>query len=218
MTIPLLLLAAAFLLILANGFFVAAEFGLVTVERPDAERAAADGDRRARTRRRRPAGAVLPALRHPARHHHHLPGRRHARRARARRAAGRPAAPRPACPRAPSPASPWSSACCWPPPSRWSIGELVPEELGDLPAAAGRPVRRRPAARLHRRSSGPVIAAAQHRRQPPRARAWAWSPPRSWPPPAPPANWSRSPGTPPRPAPWSRTPPTCSSAPSRWAS
>ncbi|MDT9699430.1 hemolysin family protein [Streptomyces sp. P17] len=49
MTIPLLLLAAAFLLILANGFFVAAEFGLVTVERPEAERAAAEGDRRART-------------------------------------------------------------------------------------------------------------------------------------------------------------------------
>ncbi|MFE1751974.1 hemolysin family protein [Streptomyces anandii] len=49
MTIPLLLLAAAFLLILANGFFVAAEFGLVTVERPDAEKAAADGDKRART-------------------------------------------------------------------------------------------------------------------------------------------------------------------------
>ncbi|OKJ27914.1 hemolysin family protein [Streptomyces sp. CB01580] len=49
MTIPLLLLSAAFLLILANGFFVAAEFGLVTVQRPDAERAAAEGDRRART-------------------------------------------------------------------------------------------------------------------------------------------------------------------------
>ncbi|GAA2978867.1 hemolysin family protein [Streptomyces fulvorobeus] len=49
MTTPLLLLAAAFLLILANGFFVAAEFGLVTVERADAERAAAEGDRRART-------------------------------------------------------------------------------------------------------------------------------------------------------------------------
>ncbi|MEV6582033.1 hemolysin family protein [Streptomyces sp. NPDC051582] len=49
MTIPLLLLVAAFALILANGFFVAAEFGLVTVERPEAERAAADGDRRART-------------------------------------------------------------------------------------------------------------------------------------------------------------------------
>ena len=49
MTTPLLLLCAAFLLILANGFFVAAEFGLVTVERPDAERAAAEGDRRART-------------------------------------------------------------------------------------------------------------------------------------------------------------------------
>ncbi|MFF3349952.1 hemolysin family protein [Streptomyces sp. NPDC002779] len=49
MTTPLLLLAAAFLLILANGFFVAAEFGLVTVQRPDAEKAAAEGDRRART-------------------------------------------------------------------------------------------------------------------------------------------------------------------------
>ncbi|ALO07030.1 Hemolysin [Streptomyces venezuelae] len=49
MIISLLLLAAAFLLILANGFFVAAEFGLVTVERAEAERAAAAGDRRART-------------------------------------------------------------------------------------------------------------------------------------------------------------------------
>ncbi|CAL9577664.1 hypothetical protein SUDANB6_04999 [Streptomyces sp. enrichment culture] len=47
MITPLLLLAAAFLLILANGFFVAAEFGLVTVERAEAERAAAEGDRRA---------------------------------------------------------------------------------------------------------------------------------------------------------------------------
>ncbi|KAF4407739.1 hemolysin family protein [Streptomyces lycii] len=49
MIVPLLLLAAALLLVLANGFFVAAEFGLVTVDRPEAERAAADGDRRART-------------------------------------------------------------------------------------------------------------------------------------------------------------------------
>ncbi|MGW1228424.1 hemolysin family protein [Streptomyces sp. NPDC001515] len=49
MTTPLLLLCAAFLLILANGFFVAAEFGLVTVERADAESAATRGDRRART-------------------------------------------------------------------------------------------------------------------------------------------------------------------------
>ncbi|MEU8571553.1 hemolysin family protein, partial [Streptomyces pathocidini] len=49
MTIPLLLLAAALLLILANGFFVAAEFGLVAVERPEAEQAAAQGDHRART-------------------------------------------------------------------------------------------------------------------------------------------------------------------------
>jgi CBS domain containing-hemolysin-like protein len=44
----LLMLAAAFLLILANGFFVAAEFSLVTVERPAAEKAAGAGDRRAR--------------------------------------------------------------------------------------------------------------------------------------------------------------------------
>jgi CBS domain containing-hemolysin-like protein len=49
MSTSLLLLAAAFVLILANGFFVAAEFGLVTVERPAAERAAAEGDRRARS-------------------------------------------------------------------------------------------------------------------------------------------------------------------------
>src|SRR3954452_7172743 len=47
MTTPLLLLAAAFVLILANGFFVAAEFGLVTVEATDAEKAAAEGDKRA---------------------------------------------------------------------------------------------------------------------------------------------------------------------------
>lgn len=43
-----LLLALAVLLILANGFFVAAEFALVTVERGTAERAASGGDRRAR--------------------------------------------------------------------------------------------------------------------------------------------------------------------------
>jgi CBS domain containing-hemolysin-like protein len=49
MKTSLLPLAAAFVLILANGFFVAAEFGLVTVERPAAERAAAEGDRRARS-------------------------------------------------------------------------------------------------------------------------------------------------------------------------
>ncbi|MDI6411256.1 hemolysin family protein [Streptomyces albus] len=55
MTLPLLLLGVAFLLILANGFFVAAEFGLVTVEKPEAERAAAQGDRKAR--------AVVRALR-----------------------------------------------------------------------------------------------------------------------------------------------------------
>ncbi|MBO8199950.1 HlyC/CorC family transporter [Streptomyces smyrnaeus] len=55
MTLPLLLLGVAFALVLANGFFVAAEFGLVTVEKPEAERAAAQGDRKAR--------AVVRALR-----------------------------------------------------------------------------------------------------------------------------------------------------------
>ena len=54
MTVDLLLLGAAFLLILANGFFVAAEFGLVTVDRSAAERAAARGDRR--------SGSVVTAL------------------------------------------------------------------------------------------------------------------------------------------------------------
>ncbi|GAA4875895.1 hemolysin family protein [Kitasatospora terrestris] len=44
-----LLLAAAMLLILANGLFVAAEFAFVTVERGTVERAAASGDRRARS-------------------------------------------------------------------------------------------------------------------------------------------------------------------------
>uniref|UniRef100_UPI0015F0EB36 CNNM domain-containing protein n=1 Tax=Streptomyces phytophilus TaxID=722715 RepID=UPI0015F0EB36 len=47
MITSLALLGLAFLLVLANGFFVAAEFGLVAVERPQAERAAAAGDRRA---------------------------------------------------------------------------------------------------------------------------------------------------------------------------
>lgn len=56
MTVPLLLLAAAALLILVNGFFVATEFGLVAVDRPTVERVAEEGDRR--------AASVLRALRH----------------------------------------------------------------------------------------------------------------------------------------------------------
>lgn len=51
----LLLLGLAFLLIGGNGFFVAAEFGLVTVDRGAVEHAAEHGDRRARS--------VLAALR-----------------------------------------------------------------------------------------------------------------------------------------------------------
>ncbi|MEU9131259.1 hemolysin family protein [Kitasatospora sp. NPDC048540] len=48
MTTAWLMLAAAVLLILANGLFVAAEFAFVTVERGEVERAAAGGDRRAK--------------------------------------------------------------------------------------------------------------------------------------------------------------------------
>ncbi|WP_371501580.1 hemolysin family protein [Kitasatospora sp. NBC_00374] len=55
MTTAWLMLAAAVLLILANGLFVAAEFAFVTVERGEVERAAAAGDRR--------AAGVLKALR-----------------------------------------------------------------------------------------------------------------------------------------------------------
>ncbi|GAA0685988.1 CNNM domain-containing protein [Kitasatospora atroaurantiaca] len=47
MITAVLLLIAAFLLILANGLFVAAEFALVTVDRGAVERAAAAGDRKA---------------------------------------------------------------------------------------------------------------------------------------------------------------------------
>ena len=47
MTSAWLLLGVALLLILANGLFVAAEFALVTVDRGEAARAAAGGDRRA---------------------------------------------------------------------------------------------------------------------------------------------------------------------------
>ncbi len=47
MITELLLLAAALLLILACGVFVAAEFAFVTVDRTDVERAAAEGSRRA---------------------------------------------------------------------------------------------------------------------------------------------------------------------------
>ncbi|GAA1933163.1 hemolysin family protein [Kitasatospora viridis] len=47
MTTAWLLLAAALLLILANGLFVAAEFSFVTVDRGAVDRAARDGDRRA---------------------------------------------------------------------------------------------------------------------------------------------------------------------------
>ena len=158
MTIPLLLLAAAFLLILANGFFVAAEFGLVTVERPDAERAAAEGDRRARTRRRARCGSCPSSSPAPS-----------------------SASPSPPSSSACSP-NRRSPSCSTGPLTATGLPEGAvsgvavvdrhaarlrrpdgdrrarPQELGGLPAAAGRPLRRRPAARLLPRSSGPVIA------------------------------------------------------------
>lgn len=112
------MLAAAFLLILANGFFVAAEFGLVTVERPDAEKAAADGDPRART--------VVESLKELS---FQLSGTQLgititslvvgmlAEPALAELLRGPFAAL--GVPEGPRPASRWSSACCWPPRSRW---------------------------------------------------------------------------------------------------
>lgn len=118
MTTPLLLLGAAFVLILANGFFVAAEFGLVTVERPDAEKAAAEGDRRARTvveslkelsfqLSGTQLGITITSL---------VVGMLAGRRSRSCCTAR---SPRSASPKAPRPVSPWSSACCWRPPCRW---------------------------------------------------------------------------------------------------
>ena len=153
MSTSLLLLAAALVLILANGFFVAAEFGLVTVERPAAERAAAAGDRGPARRRRRPAQTLLPALRRPARHHRHLAGRRHARRA--RRSPTLLAGP---LERAGLPDGAASGVAV-------VLGMLSPrrpdgdrragaQELGGLPPAGRRPGGRGPAARLHRAPSG----------------------------------------------------------------
>ena len=142
MTVPLLLLAAAFVLILANGFFVAAEFGLVTVERPDAERAAADGDRRARTvveslkelsfqLSGTQLGITITSL-----------GGRHARRARAGRAAVRPAdGHRPARGRRLRRRRGRRHAAGLRRPD--GDRRAGAQELGGLPAAAGRPLRRR---------------------------------------------------------------------------
>ena len=118
MTTPLLLLGAAFLLILANGFFVAAEFGLVTVEATDAEKAAAEGDRRAHRvveslkelsfqLSGTQLGITITSL---------VVGMLANRRSPSCWAAR---SPRSASPRARCPVWPWSSACCWPRPCRW---------------------------------------------------------------------------------------------------
>src|SRR3954467_1665752 len=136
MTTPLLLLGAAFLLILANGFFVAAEFGLVTVERPDAEKAAAEGDKRALTVVESLkelsfqlsgtqlgitiTSLVVGMLAEPA-----LAGLLHA----PFTAVGVPDGALPGRAGAPGRGSPaWalSSACCWPAPCRWGSGNWCP--------------------------------------------------------------------------------------------
>ncbi|CAM5239840.1 hypothetical protein SCALM49S_07461 [Streptomyces californicus] len=153
MTTPLLLLAAAFLLILADGFFVAAEFGLVTVDRPDAERAAAEGDRRARTvvhalrelsfqLSRTQLGITLTSLvvgmlAEPA----------------LAQLLACTSPPPPGSPRAPCPASASSSACCWPRPSRWSSANSCPR-TGRSPGRS-----RWPASSPDRRPASPPCCA-----------------------------------------------------------
>ena len=133
-----LLLLVALLLSLACGAFVAAEFSLTTVERGELERAV--GARRA-GRGGRPEGRTepdLPALRRPARHHRHQPGRRHALRAVDRQADRGPAGGARAsrARRASSLALVLGTALSTV--FLMVVGELVPEELGDLLAAGRR--------------------------------------------------------------------------------
>ena len=120
-------------------------------------------------RRRRPQGAVLPALRHPARHHHHLARRRHARRTGARAAARGPASRRPACPEGAVPGVSVVVGMLLASAVQMVIGELVPKNW-----AVSRPlqVARFVAGPQHAfsRLFRPGDLPAEHRRQPPRAR------------------------------------------------
>lgn len=216
MTIPLLLLGAAFVLILANGFFVAAEFGLVTVEKPEAERAAADGDRRART--------VVEALRELS---FQLSGTQLgititslvvgmlAEPALAALLAGPLAAT--GLPEGAASGVSVVIGMLLASAVQMVVGELVPKNWAvSRPLQVARFVMRPPERLLprlpagHQPASTPSPTASYGRS--------AWSRPTRWPPPARPANWSPWSAIRPRPAPSNRTPPTSSYGPSRWAS
>ena len=216
MTSPLLLLAAALVLILANGFFVAAEFGLVTVERPDAERAAADGDRRART--------VVAALRKLS---FQLSGTQLgititslvvgmlAEPALADLLTG-PLARHRACPRGAAPGIAVVLGMLLASAVQMVIGELVPKNWAvsrPLPVARVVAGPQRAFSRFFR----PVIEPAQPRRQPPGARPRRGADRRAGLRPHPRRTGLARPALRPAPARSSRTPRTCSSAPSRWA-
>ena len=215
MTIPLLLLAAAFVLILANGFFVAAEFGLVTVERPEAERAAAEGDRRARS--------VVAALRKLS---FQLSGTQLgititslvvgmlAEPALAELLAG--PLRRPGCPTAPRPAWPSSIGMLVASAVQMVIGELVPKNWAvSRPLAVARMVAG--PQRAFSRAFRPVIELLNARRQPagPAARRGAHR--RAGLRPHPHRTGLAGPALRAGPAPSNRTPPTCSYAPCRSA-
>ena len=124
-----LLIFAVLLLVLLNGFFVAAEFGLVRARREKLEAVVAEGGRGAPRR----ADGAAPARQHrrvpvglPARHHadldrHRLPGRGRAGapargRARRRRVATRSPRRSRSC-----------SPTCWRPARTSRIGEQVPK-------------------------------------------------------------------------------------------
>ena len=88
----ILLLLAVFVLVLLNGFFVAAEFALVRSRRGTLEAEAQEGKRGARRRRRGDRRPLALPVVLPARDHAHLAGHRlprRARRGRPRRAAVR---------------------------------------------------------------------------------------------------------------------------------
>ena len=141
-TMPSLLgLSAVVVLVLANGFFVAAEFAIVAVRRSRLDQLAEEGPRKRRDgpRRGRPPGPLHRRL--PARHHDGVAGPGLDRRARAR---------------------PPARAAGW---SRWRTGSRGPAAHG---IAIGRGVHRdhRPAHRAGRAGAqGPRPAAAGRARR-----------------------------------------------------
>ena len=146
-----LLLAAALLLILACGVFVAAEFSFVTVDRGQVDRAAAAGDAGAQGLQQALRTPVDPALRRPGRHHDHQPGDRLPGRAGDLRPDRRPARRGSGVPgrrghAGRGRASAWRSA----PSLTMIFGELVPKNLALAKPMAGRPGHPALPARVHR--------------------------------------------------------------------